>query len=995
MKTTRTILMIIGSFLLALTCLRLVWIMALAPTGQPQAASGVLDLRNWDFTSSRTVSLNGEWEFYPQQFLMDKNDSTSVAQKNKSMIAVPGKWNAYMQDAQKTFGYGTYRLRILVDSNQGQLYGIRIPNIASSSELFVNSQLMAQSGQPATHAEQYTARNVPYSVNFSSNEKEIEVIVQAANFHDRLGGGITWPVTFGSDRAVQKTLDFSIGMQLSVSLVLLLHAVYAVILYFMGVRHKALVYFTLLILCAILTILIDNSSLLLVWLPIPYDWTQRIYYWIYLGISSFIFHYTKHLLPEGTKIRGLRFYTYVCIIYALLIAVLPLNWLMASDFIHVPLVILPFLAVPALTFAYAVKGHRDLIFILLGISAITSNIIWGIVRNTQWMEMDYYPFDMIAAFLAFASYWFKRYLRSSDQTAKLAERLIQEDKLKDQFLVRTSHELRNPLHGMLNLAQTMLSSDSKHEDTQNQENMNLLIAVGKRMSYLVNDLLDITRLKEQRIELFMSDVQIQTLTSGLLDMIHMMAEGKPIKLVNNIPPNLPAVVADENRLIQILFNLLHNAVKFTDEGYVIIDAYTEGNRAFIQVSDTGRGIEPEAQQTIFDPYIQSGLDQAASASGLGLGLNICKQLVELHQSSISVTSTPGYGATFTFSLLISPSAGAQKDMAAPKSVIVPTVRTEIAAAQHTSAHGGHAGEDPTLSDGRPKLKSVKRTLDGDESTLGTDRPQLLAIEDDPVNLNILKSVLRLEGYAIVTATSGKEALSLLPSREWDLIISDVMMPHMSGYELARTIRERFSLSELPILLLTARSRPEDIEAGFQAGANDYLTKPVDATELKSRVRALTDNKKSARERLHMEAAWLQAQIQPHFLFNTLNSISALSLIDIPRMRLMLDVFSEYLRASFQFRNAEQLVPLAHELDLVRSYLYIEQERFGDRLLVDWTVDDSLSGLMIPPLTIQPLVENAVRNGLLPAASGGKIRIRILSQKRSCRSIHLRRWSGNE
>src|SRR5690625_7730878 len=120
-------------------------------------------------------------------------------------------------------------------------------------------------------------------------------------------------------------------------------------------------------------------------------------------------------------------------------------------------------------------------------------------------------------------------------------------------------------------------------------------------------------------------------------------------------------------------------------------------------------------------------------------------------------------------------------------------------------------------------------------------------------------------------TSGSKALALLDLQEWDLVISDVMMQHMSGYELTRTIRERFTMTELPILLLTARSQSIDIEKGFLSGANDYVIKPVDALEIRSRVRVLTEVKRSAREQLQMEAAWLQAQIQPHFLFNTLNA----------------------------------------------------------------------------------------------------------------------------
>jgi sensor histidine kinase YesM len=255
------------------------------------------------------------------------------------------------------------------------------------------------------------------------------------------------------------------------------------------------------------------------------------------------------------------------------------------------------------------------------------------------------------------------------------------------------------------------------------------------------------------------------------------------------------------------------------------------------------------------------------------------------------------------------------------------------------------------------------------------RGRILAVDDDPINLNVLADVLAAERYEVTTAGSGEEALAMLDGKEWDLLVADVMMPHMSGYELARTVRERYSPSELPILLLTARSRPEDIEAGFQSGANDYVSKPTDAAELRARVRALTGLTKSVRERLRMEAAWLQAQIKPHFLYNTLNSVAALSEIDTERMRMLLNEFGHYLRASFDTRNSQQLVPLEHELGLVRSYLFIEQERFGDKLSVSWELDEGLD-VLVPPLSIQPLVENAVRHGLMKRTCGGQIRIRV-------------------
>ncbi|MFC3747281.1 ATP-binding protein [Paenibacillus sp. GCM10012306] len=950
MITRKKFLFKVGCFFLILTAMRIIWILFQTTPDHLHAIKGELDLRNWDFTDNRTLSLDGQWEFYPRLLLQQKNNSEHFIPDDKVFIDVPGTWNnAIDDDKNPTFGYGSYRLRLLIDPDKDQLFSIRMPSIASSSKLYVNGRLLAHSGNPAANAEQYTAGNVPYTASFATDQNEIEIIIVVANYTDRLSGGLFFPVKFGTDRAIDKAVGFSVVAQVAVCLLLLMHVIYALILYWMGTRQRALLYFVILMLCAIITILIDDDRLLPAWSAVNYHWTLKLYYLAYLGVAAFMTQYIKLLLPEYATYKSFRWYSILCAVYALFVLILPVKTIMLADTLHTFIIVVPFFVLPVLIYRSVRKGNEDAIYLLFGLTGLTTSSIWGVIKNTGIIEMNFYPFDMVITSVAFGAFWFRGYVRSNLQRAKLTEQLQKADKLKDDFLLNTSHELRNPLHGMLNIAQTVLNSESRYDEDKNKEHMKLLISVGKRMSFLLNDLLDVTMLKESRVRLQVENIQVQTLATGVLDMLRFMTEGKSIRLIHNIPDNFPYVIADENRLIQILFNLLHNAVKFTNEGSITIGAQIIDHKAHIHITDTGIGMDLETQQRIFQPYEQGEGEQTASVVGLGLGLNICKQLVELHHGTLSVSSTPGQGSSFTLTLPLSDISRNQDDV---DSVAL-------------------------LSSGYLETAAASSSLISEvNTTLAEDRPKILAIDDDPINLSILVNVLSIERYDIVTATSGAEALAYLDSQEWDLIITDVMMPLMSGYEVTRSIRDRFSVSEQPILLLTARNRPEDIEAGFLAGANDYVTKPVDAMELRSRVRSLTEIKKSISDRLRMEGAWLQAQIQPHFLFNTLNSIAALSEFDSDRMHNLLVEFGKYLQGSFDFRNSERLIPLNNELDLVRSYLFIEKERFEERLQVTWNIDESME-LLIPPLSIQPLVENAIRHGILKRTEGGSIHIQIL------------------
>lgn len=947
MMTKRKILLIIGTLIIVLASVRLLWIALQASPEHPRAIQGVLDLRGWDFQHSRPITLDGQWSFYPGR-LIDPREATDPG---AGYMEVPGIWNSSLPE-RSAIGFGSYRLRILIDAQANQSLALRVQEISSSSEVWIDGAPKGHSGRPAETAESHTAGKKPYTVSFVTDRGEVDVVIHAANFKNGRQGGIMRSLLFGQTEAVTRQIDFSVDMQLLLCVILLIHVVYACMIYVMGTRQSILLLFALLNLSAMLMTLLSDDRILLDWVPIPYDWFTRLAYCSLLGIDVAMVRFAAGLLPEHAPSRTVRWYTWLCAALALLVLALPTAYWSQYSYFYYAIGLFAPVTLIRLSLRAALRNVEDSIFLLVGATAITTNVAWSFIRNL--METYFYPLDLAFAFLAFAAFWFKRYFRTAARMERLAHKLQQADKQKDDFLANTSHELRNPLHGMLNIAQTVLDESKDTLDDRSARNMELLLSVGKRMSFQLNDLLDLTRLRESGIVLHTTSLRLQAVVAGVLDMLRFMTEGKPIRLINLVPDTFPRVVADENRLIQVLFNLLHNAVKFTHKGSVSVRAEGEGGQARIFVEDTGIGMDEETLERIFLPYEQGDSGITAVGGGIGLGLSIAKQLVELHEGTLEVSSVPGEGSAFAFTL---PLAESSDDANRVPEASLPLLHAQAAAA------------------------AEKRSFDKEQSNpdrgagAADDRPRILAVDDDPVNLNVLVSLLSPQQYAVVAAANGQEALALLETRGWDLVISDVMMPHMSGYELTQAIRDRFTVSELPVLLLTARSRPEDIQAGFRAGANDYVTKPVDAAELKSRVRALTELRSSVRERLRLEAAWLQAQIQPHFLFNTLNSVAALSELDITRMHKLLEAFGNYLQTSFDFANTDKLVPIEHELDLIRSYLFIEKERFGDRLAVEWDVDPDID-VHIPPLSIQPLVENAVRHGVRQRARSGTVRIRI-------------------
>ena len=427
------------------------------------------------------------------------------------------------------------------------------------------------------------------------------------------------------------------------------------------------------------------------------------------------------------------------------------------------------------------------------------------VLPPPWRTWWAYSLYALALFGLIA--WYLRLHRKELAAERaVASELRRLDQQKDEFLANTSHELRTPLNGIIGIAESLLAGAEGALAGGTRRQLNLIATSGRRLAHLVNDILDYKRLSRRELVLVRAAVDVRDTVDAVLALCQPMIAGKTLALVNAVPADTGPVDADANRLQQILYNLVGNAIKFTDAGTVTVRAQTSDEGLAIEVSDTGCGIPDTEFEHIFESFEQLANPETRRYGGSGLGLSITRLLVELHGGQIGVRSSLGEGSVFRFTLPLARAGQDRAPLALP--ALSPVGMAEP---------------------GRPAGAAV----------IDPEAVSILVVDDDPTNLQVLVNFLELRGYRVTALTDPRQALELVENGAlFALAVLDVMMPNLSGYELCRALRQRYSALELPILFLSAKTRSEDIVAGLEAGGNDYIGKPVDSHELLARVGTL-------------------------------------------------------------------------------------------------------------------------------------------------------------
>lgn len=549
-------------------------------------------------------------------------------------------------------GYGTYHLQVqLTPRTMKNDYGIRTQNIRMAHRVFIDGKEIGGKGLPGKTKATDIQLNLPFTGFTSIEGNTADIIIQVSNY-SYSSGGIVAPILFGDEHSILKSQQQDWLKDLMALFGFILPAAFFLLLFRLRRTEKELRFLGLFSLSGAVYALTHGEKLLGTFVPFL---TNNEILRIQLLSSAFAYYfllrYMDARVPGAVHQWFVRLAVVLIITQTIVGITLPPT-LFSSLELPMLLISLVVMFYTLRAMFYWLKGRpNDSHFALVSMMSILMVVVLYTLGAFTTLDTAFFALIELLLFV-FAQMIVTaiRFAQSFRDVEALSERLLAIDSLKDEFMANTSHELRTPLHGIINIAQSMLEGAAGAVTPKQAKNLSMITSTGKRLSLLVNDILDFAKLKNSEIELKRVAVDLESVARTVVEVSGFTFEDKPVILIQQWPQSLPLVEADEDRLRQVLYNLLGNAYKYTEQGEIRLYASVEGDWVKVSVADTGVGIALDKQEDIFQAYEQSNGTIERLNNGTGLGLSITRKLVELGGGEIWVESEPGQGSTFHFTL---------------------------------------------------------------------------------------------------------------------------------------------------------------------------------------------------------------------------------------------------------------------------------------------------------------------------------------------------------
>lgn len=768
---------------------------------QEIAEKGIIDFTGVDFARTGALKLDGEWEFYWKKLYSPDDFKKERPPVPDGYYQVPLFWTGYHDRGYPARGYATYRLLVKTNALHRPM-SILTPEIFSEYKLWVNGKIIDQHGSFINKPVRFLK---PDLFSFPCHGNSAEIVLQIKNgSHGNAGIGQSFML--GTPEHISKFHRHALIIEVILFAICFFAGFYHLVLFSFRNGEKELLYFGLFcIVIAVRTFFTGTTYIMQIFPEMPFEVGSRLATaTIPLSVITF-FLFAYYFFKPMMSRTVFRVFFWANVLY---------------------LLIIPFTATmfysTVFTWYFAVIGGTSLYVVIVNVIAVVRRfrysriflggfvfVFIGVINDMlhykQVINTGYQMALWFSAFIVAHSVMLAIKFANEHQVVEaLSKRLQNLDRLKDEFLANTSHELRTPINGIIGISESLIDGVTGELPEKTLQNLRVISSSGKRLSSLINDILDFSRLRNNDIIIQKRKIDLKQLVAIVMTVVKATMPGKEVEMINEIPGDFPAVEGDENRLQQVMYNLIGNAFKFTSAGHVKVRAEDRETSACVCVEDTGPGIEPGREDDIFKSFEQIDGSISREYGGTGLGLSITKKLVELHGGEIWVESVPGNGSKFFFT--IKKSADTEPD--------------------------GAEGHSFSI---QPININTETIIKDDDMGNSESRERILVVDDEWINIQVLLNYLSGKHYLVEYAANGVEALEKTDKKRYDLILLDIMMPKMSGYDVCRQLRKKYTSYELPVLMLTAKNRAHDIVTSFNIGANDYLEKPFDKNELLARI----------------------------------------------------------------------------------------------------------------------------------------------------------------